>query len=87
MALTDFERRLWDTRKDAGQCPPSLALKVALDDVEKTDKQVKHVIVVVVTNVDDGDYITMFQAGELSSLGSEGALHRAIGLSSTEWRE
>lgn len=80
--VSEFERRAWDNRSDADKHKPELAAKIVIDDIERGAlKKVKHVVVVVVEDVDGGDKLTLYQAGELSEYAVEGALGRAIRIS------
>lgn len=84
MAISEFERRAWETRKSTEKIKPELALKVALDEIETGAKKYRHVIITLVEDCGDGDMIAIYQAGDMSSLAVEGALHRAVSLSSSE---
>lgn len=78
--LTEFERKAWDSRGQANSHPPEMALKAALDQIERGEfKRVRHCIVVVIERreTDDGDFICTLQAGDMSELAVEGALFRA----------
>jgi hypothetical protein len=80
--ISEFERRAWEKREDADKHPPELAAKVAIDDIERGAlKNVKHVIVIAVEDVDGGDKLTLYQAGSLSEYAAEGAMFRAIRVS------
>lgn len=81
MPVSEFERRAWDTRTDSNQHTPLTALRIAADDIERSEINPKHVIIVTVEEDEDGDdVIAMFTAGPLTELAMEGALGRAIRL-------
>ena len=81
--MTDFERRLWESRKSAEGVTPTLALKAAIEEVERI--KAKHVIIVTIEDDGEGgDIIGIMQAGSLSVLATEGALSRAARISSQE---
>lgn len=80
--LSEFERAAWERRDSAERFKPVMACKVAVDTVN-ANARYEHAIVVLVEKHDDGgDYITILQSGGLSQLAVEGALHRAVALSS-----
>lgn len=77
--LSEFERRAWDARDSAEQQPPRRALLACADDIEADIcGKVRHVAIVVVEDMGDGDRVHVYQAGDLSTLAVEGALGRAI---------
>jgi hypothetical protein len=75
--VSEFERRAWDTRTDADKNPPALALKIALDDIERGEIDPVHIIVVHVQRDDKGEWVGYLQAGDLSTFAVEGVLARA----------
>lgn len=80
--VSEFERKAWERREDANKHAPELAAKIVVDDIERgTLKNVKHVLVVVVEGVDDGELVHLYQAGSLSEFAAEGAMARAIRIS------
>jgi hypothetical protein len=81
--VSEFERRAWETRTNSDKHPPEMALKMALDDIERGEHKAKHVIVIMVDACEDGgDYTHCYQAGSLSELAVEGAVNRALGFMS-----
>jgi hypothetical protein len=81
--VSEFERRAWESRTDASEHTPQTALKMALDDIENGKHPAKHVIVIMVdATPDGGDYIHCYQAGSLSEIAAEGAVHRTLGFMS-----
>ena len=79
--LSELERKAWETRGLAERHPPVMAAKAAVDQIERGELgTVKHVVVLVIEEKDEGDKINILQAGSLSELAVEGALHRAIHL-------
>lgn len=75
--LSDFERAAWK-RGTAEKHPPRRALLAAADQIDE-GLEVKHAIVVLVVKAENGgDRIEILQAGDLSELAVEGALHRVI---------
>lgn len=80
--LSEFERRAWETRTSATQHPPVMACKAVADQIERGELgKVRHVLVVVVEDVDSADRIHVIQAGDMSQLAAEGALGRATRVS------
>lgn len=80
--ISEFERKAWESREDADKHAPELAAKIVIDDIDRGAlKNVKHIIVVVVEGVDDGELVHLYQAGKLSEYAAEGALGRAIRIS------
>lgn len=80
--MDDLERKRWENSDSAEQHPPRRALLAVADDIEKGRlMKVKHVLVVVVEETEDGsDLVSIVQAGELTTLAAEGALFRACKL-------
>lgn len=80
--LTEFERKAWDSRSIADRHSPIMAAKAAVDQIERGEfVAVQHVVVLVIERHQcGGSQINILQAGELSELEVEGALHRAMHL-------
>lgn len=80
--LSEFERRAWATRTSATQHPPAMACKAVADQIERGElPKIRHVIVVAIEDVGDGDRVHVIQAGDMSQLAAEGALGRATRVS------
>lgn len=80
--LSELERRAWDTRDASDKHKPEMAPKVVLDDMARGELPgVRHILVVVVQTVADGDLVHLYQAGDLSEFAAEGALGRAVSIS------
>jgi hypothetical protein len=77
--LSEFERRAWDNRKSSEKHKPEMALKIVLDDIER-GLNAKHVAIVVIEDVEGGDRVHLYNAGDQSELAVEGALMRAIAI-------
>lgn len=81
--LSEIERKAWDKRQGADAFPPAMAARVTVDRIARGEfPNLSHVVVVVVQTDEEGDYIEVLQTGNLTQLGVEGALHRAVSLSS-----
>lgn len=81
--LSELERRAWDSRTSSDKHPPAMACKAAVDQIERGElPNIKHIIVIAVQDIDGADLIHTLQAGGMSELAVEGALHRAIGIQS-----
>lgn len=78
--LSELERRAWDNRSSSEQHKPEMACKVVLDDIERGVLKAEHVAVIVIENLERGQLVHIYQAGELSELAVEGALGRAIAM-------
>lgn len=83
--LSEIERRAWDLRMSAKDHQPAMACKAAADQIDAGKLgTVRHVIVVVVENIGGDDCIHLIQAGDMSDLAAEGALNRAIRVSTNK---
>lgn len=79
--LSEIERKAWEKRTDADKHSPTMALRAALDQIErKKIERVHHAVVVLIERDEDGtgDLIHVLQSGDLSEFATEGALGRAI---------
>lgn len=76
--MSELERRAWETRTSSERHPPEMACKATLDQLERGLLTAKHIVVVLVQDVDGADQIHLLQAGNMSELAVEGALLRAI---------
>lgn len=80
--LSEFERRAWSNRTSAERHAPEMACKATVDKIERGElKNIRHIAVIAVENVDGADLIHLIQAGDMSELAVEGALARAIKIS------